>query len=280
MQLYAYVISALVIALLAILFALQNTNLVTIQFFAWEYRQSLAFVLLGTLALGVFIGFLFSVPAILRRELKAARIQKQVDKLSGIVQEKDQAISSVSYETQSVRQNYETLLQSIGVIEPTTGLLRQDLLPKAIAAHLAQRQAQGAIAQVPALGLLMLKVKPTLIDGLTPEQLFAAVAQVLQKTAQPKSWLYGDGQGLYTVMADGLDNRSLTQYGEALQAALLEQPPTLPTGQAIDLEVTVGGAIADTQTGFDGQRLISTAETALEQALNRGRNRVRILQVS
>ncbi|MDB9528985.1 lipopolysaccharide assembly protein LapA domain-containing protein [Oscillatoria sp. CS-180] len=275
-----YVISALVIAFLAILFALQNTNLVTIQLFIWSYRQSLALVLLGTLAIGVVIGLLVSVPAVIRRNLKAARMQKQADSLTELVQTKDQAITAESQKMSAVKQSYEELLKSLGVIEPTTGLIRQDLIGKAIATQLDHFKRQENLAQLPSLSVLIFKALPVLEDGYPLKKTFAAVAARLQQQASTKTWLYSDGRGLFTATISGLDLKTATSYAEELQAAILENPPTLPTGEAQELDVSVGGAIADTLTTIDGNHLLETAEHALDQALQRGRNRVRILQVS
>lgn len=275
-----YVISALVIAFLAILFALQNVNLVTIQLFIWEYEQSLALILLGTLAIGVIIGLLVSVPAVIRRNLKAARIQKQADSLTELVEQKEQAIAAESQKTYSVRQNYEELLKSLGVIEPVTGLIRQDLLNKVIATQLQHFQQQEDAAQLPAFNVLLFKVLPVLEEGYPLEVIFAAVARALQQQGSAKTWFYSDGRGLFAASTSGLDLKALTHYADELQAAILENPPTLPTGKTVELDASVGGAIADTSTTLDGPQLIQTAEKALDQALQRGRNRVRILHAS
>lgn len=275
-----YVISALVIAFLAILFALQNTNLVTIQLFVWEYRQSLALILLGTLAIGVIIGLLVSVPAVIRRNVKVSRVQKQADSLTQLVEEKEQVAASEVQKKEVVRRNYEDLLNSLGLIEPITGLIRQDLLPKAIANQLAHYQQQSDIAQIPALSVMMFKVLPVIEEGYPLQSMFEAVAQVLRQNSASKTWLYSDGQGLFAAVMTGMTMKDITRYGEELQAAILENPLVLPTGQPMELDVTVGGAIADTPTTIDSVQLVQTAEKALDQALQRGRNRVRILQAS
>lgn len=275
-----YVISALVIAFLAILFALQNTNLVTIQLFIWEYQQSLALILLGTFAIGVIVGLLVSVPTVVRRNLRAARMQKQADSLTQLVQEKEQAVTTEAQKAEVVKQNYEELLKSLGAIEPVTGLLRQDLLGSAIATQLRHLQRQEAIAQLPALGVLMFRVLPVLEEGHPLEGMFASVARLMQQHSPTKTWFYSDGRGLFAATLSGLDMKAATGYGEALQAAILENPPLLPTGKPMDLDVSVGGAIADTVSAIEGHHLVQTAEKALEQALQRGRNRVRILHAS
>ncbi|MGD1931718.1 MAG: lipopolysaccharide assembly protein LapA domain-containing protein [Leptolyngbyaceae cyanobacterium] len=275
-----YVISALVIAFLAILFALQNTNLVTIQLFLWEYRQSLALILLVTLAIGVIIGLLVSVPALIRRNLKTARVQKQADSLTDTIQAKEQAIATATQTTYTTQQNYEELLQSLGVLDPVTGLIRQDLMPQTVSAQLTHFQKREEVAQLPALSVLVFKVLPVLEDGYPLEAMFASVAELLRQRASFKTWFYSDGRGLFAATLTGLDTKAMTHYSEELQAAILEHPPVLPTGKTMELDVSVGGAIAETPTVIDGHQLVQTAEKALAEALQRGRNRVRILQAS
>lgn len=275
-----YVVSALVIAFLAILFALQNTNLVTIQLFIWEYEQSLALVLLGTFAIGVIVGLLVSVPAVIRRNVRVSRLQKQTESLSQQVDEKVQAVNSEAQKTTAVQQNYEELLNSLGILDSVTGLIRQDLMPKAIATQLSQYQKQANVAQLPALSVLVFKALPVIADGHPLPEIFAGVAQILQQHASPNTWFYSDGRGHFAATNTGLDQKALTKYGEALQAAILENPPVLPTGKTVELDVSVGGAIADAGSTIDSSQLTQTADQALEQALQRGRNRVRILQAS
>ncbi|NER81140.1 MAG: DUF1049 domain-containing protein [Leptolyngbya sp. SIO1D8] len=273
-----FVISALVVALLAILFALQNTNLVTIQLFFGEYQQSLALVLLGTLAIGVLIGILVSVPTILRRSRKAARTQKQADTLTALVQEKEQAVNAEAHRVDVVRQNYGELLQALGLIEPVTGFLQNDLRPKTIAAQMQHLKTPDGTAQGRSLSVLLFKVQPQALDGYRPEELFAAIARQLQYQAGTNTGFYSNGQGLFTITVPGLDVKGTTRYGETLQAAVLENLPTMPNGQTLEADVSVGGAIANHKTTVDAQQLIETAEAALEKALQRGRNRLRLLQ--
>ena len=48
----------LVLLALVIVFALQNTQVVDVQFFFWTLSMSRALVLLGTLVIGLFAGWL------------------------------------------------------------------------------------------------------------------------------------------------------------------------------------------------------------------------------
>ena len=54
----AWSILLLVLLGLVIVFALQNTQVVEVQFFFWMLSMSRALVLLGTLVIGLFAGWL------------------------------------------------------------------------------------------------------------------------------------------------------------------------------------------------------------------------------
>lgn len=80
-----YLIVALLIAVLAVVFALQNSMLVTISFFQWTVTGSLSLVLLATLAIGVLIGLLVLVPSLLKKTIKSSSQRKRIDALENEV---------------------------------------------------------------------------------------------------------------------------------------------------------------------------------------------------
>jgi len=82
-----YLIVALVIAVIAVLFALQNSMLVTISFLSWEISGSLSLVLLATLAIGVLIGLLVLAPSALKKTFKASSQRKRINALEHEVSE-------------------------------------------------------------------------------------------------------------------------------------------------------------------------------------------------
>ncbi len=84
-----FLILALIIAILAVVFAIQNAVPITITFFAWRYESSLALVLLLTLALGVVISLLVSAPAMIRRSLKISTQKKKIDEMEQALQKKE-----------------------------------------------------------------------------------------------------------------------------------------------------------------------------------------------
>ena len=268
-----YIVSGLAIAFLAILFALQNTNLVTINLLGWQYRHSLALVLLLTLAIGVIVGLLVSIPAVIRRGWRVSRFQKQTDTLTGLLQETEQQVTSDAQRVQAVHQRYQALLSALDLKETTTGLLHSSILQQALTRQLAALN-QAAGEQPLWLSLLMVKAQCDVIDGVDRQKLWQGLTNTLQQSATDRTWLYSDGQGLYLATAEGLDEKSTRQYGETLQAAILETPPPIPD---LTLEVSVGGAISSTASPVDAATLLTTAETALTQAQERGRNRLRVL---
>jgi uncharacterized integral membrane protein len=73
-----YLIAAFVIALFAVIFALQNTMTVTISLLAWEATGTLSLVLLITLAMGVIIGLLVLAPSTIRYSFTASSHRKRI----------------------------------------------------------------------------------------------------------------------------------------------------------------------------------------------------------
>ncbi|MFN7036312.1 MAG: lipopolysaccharide assembly protein LapA domain-containing protein [Bellilinea sp.] len=81
-------ILALVIAVIAVIFALQNTAAVSVSFFVWQFNQSLALVLLLAAFVGVIIGLLTILPGSIRsrwqlaaRNKKIASLEKEIEEL-------------------------------------------------------------------------------------------------------------------------------------------------------------------------------------------------------
>ncbi|MGD0885485.1 MAG: LapA family protein [Thermodesulfovibrionales bacterium] len=61
------VILALLIAISLILFALQNSAIVTLSFLSFHYNGSLALILVVVFALGLVSGILVSIPSLVRK---------------------------------------------------------------------------------------------------------------------------------------------------------------------------------------------------------------------
>ncbi len=83
-------ILALIIAALAVIFALQNAMPIAVSFFTWRYEGSLALVLLLTLGMGVIISLLISLPAVIRKKLIISSQKKVINDLEKSLKEKSE----------------------------------------------------------------------------------------------------------------------------------------------------------------------------------------------
>ena len=77
----ASILFALLIAMFAVVFALQNATTVTISFLVWKFDGSLALLLLLTLAIGFLVGWLATTPTIFRLRRERAGLKKEVVRL-------------------------------------------------------------------------------------------------------------------------------------------------------------------------------------------------------
>lgn len=78
---FIFILIALIIAIIAVIFALQNAITITVSFFFWQFDGSLALVLLLTLALGFLISFFATMPAIIRRSWTIAGQKRRINTL-------------------------------------------------------------------------------------------------------------------------------------------------------------------------------------------------------
>ncbi len=67
------------LAILLVIFALQNAQEVIITLYFWKFQSSLALLLLISLALGVFLGAIFSVPTISKKNKKIEELRIKLD---------------------------------------------------------------------------------------------------------------------------------------------------------------------------------------------------------
>jgi putative membrane protein len=73
-----FIIIALIIAVVAVIFALQNLAAVTVTFFFWSFHGSLALVLLLSVAAGVLISLLAGLPGMIRSRWTVASHKKKM----------------------------------------------------------------------------------------------------------------------------------------------------------------------------------------------------------
>jgi len=81
-------IVAIIVAILAVVFALQNAVPITVSFLTWRFESSLALVLLITLALGIIMSLLVSVPSMIKTRKMISSQKKKIQELeSGLQKE-------------------------------------------------------------------------------------------------------------------------------------------------------------------------------------------------
>ena len=74
------VIAIIMLLILVVVFALQNTNVVGIDFFFTQFEVSLVLVVLFSILVGVIIGMIASMSAIQSNRKKNKELEKQLSK--------------------------------------------------------------------------------------------------------------------------------------------------------------------------------------------------------
>jgi uncharacterized integral membrane protein len=92
-------IVAIIVAILAVVFALQNAVPITVSFLTWRFESSLALVLLITVALGIIISLLVSVPSMIRTRKIISGQKKKIQELESSLQRESE--SKTREETES-----------------------------------------------------------------------------------------------------------------------------------------------------------------------------------
>jgi len=77
----------LLFAVMAVIFAVQNVEVVPISFLLWQTEGSLALVLLLALVIGVVIGLLVTLPTRIKFSRQISKRKKEIAGLEGTIQE-------------------------------------------------------------------------------------------------------------------------------------------------------------------------------------------------
>ncbi|MGB7086370.1 MAG: LapA family protein [Phormidesmis sp.] len=291
------IIAAIVIAFLAIAFALQNNNLVAINLLIWNYEGSLAIVLLSTLAIGVLIGLLVVIPALLKRGWRVSRAKRQAADLEDQLSSRAHELNTHLSNAERLRQSHENLLQALNLTDTNTGMLDAKMLPQTLAALIKQMKLQPGNPKFDAIGLLIVdahrreplgSVETTSAQN---AQLDVGIAAVIRRSVTLDTWLYCDSRdengAQFMCVLTGMDKSALNQYGETLRGALIEDPLTLPDDSVVAVEAKVGGAVCDRNHPTHREQLIiDKAYQALAEAGNRplnpirGNHPIKIIQVT
>ena len=90
-----FLLFALLIALIAVIFALQNTQVVSINFLAWTFQSSIALEMIITLIAGVLVGFLAMLPSSIRSQLQISNRKKEKTGLEASLAQAQQQVAAL-----------------------------------------------------------------------------------------------------------------------------------------------------------------------------------------
>lgn len=90
-----FLLIALIIALIAVIFALQNTQVVSITFLAWTFQSSIALEMVVTLIAGVLVGILAMLPASIRSQLQVSSKKREKASLEASLAQAQQQVAAL-----------------------------------------------------------------------------------------------------------------------------------------------------------------------------------------
>ncbi|HYW18259.1 MAG TPA: lipopolysaccharide assembly protein LapA domain-containing protein [Nodularia sp. (in: cyanobacteria)] len=97
MQIFSII--AVLVALLAVVFAFENAVTISVTFFNVNFEASLAIVLILTLGIGILIGLLVSIPSIIQRN---SRISKYKVKIVELENESNEYLETITHQRQRI----------------------------------------------------------------------------------------------------------------------------------------------------------------------------------
>ncbi len=75
-----FLIIGIVLGVLGLDFALQNTQEVTVTLFAWQFTSPLALVILGSMLVSIGLALLAMIPAVIRDSLDQYALRRELRK--------------------------------------------------------------------------------------------------------------------------------------------------------------------------------------------------------
>lgn len=102
----------------AVIFALQNTTLITVTFFTWQLEGSLALILLLTVSMGITIALLMVLPESIRNYFRYKNLKKANEKLEEELR-KQKELTIFAKKTPASPEELEKLDQGV-IADPST----------------------------------------------------------------------------------------------------------------------------------------------------------------
>ena len=279
------VIVGLVMALGAILFAFQNSAIVTISLGVWQFQQSLAIVLLITLGVGIILSLLLSVPTIIKRGLQSAKQKKKIKILETQLQEWEHKYARQEILSDSQKRNTYELLTAFNLNDSVTELLNKDTAIELTNHLLEQMKHQSHNTRYSSLCVFLLSVDPAkasrnLIEESSLNSIYKAIANRLRNTVSADTFVAITEKRRFICLTPGLAGQKANDYGKYIQDHLIESPLQKADGSTMNLEVSIGGVIVDPDDAVDSRHILKQAEQNLETALEeKGRNNLILSEI-
>lgn len=113
-------ILALIISLVAVIFAVQNAMPVTVSFLVWQFVNApLAVVLLLAVGLGLLISLLVSLPSLAGNRWTISRLKKRIAELEKSVQEQQARAATLEANLADARTQLESAQKTLSGSTPS-----------------------------------------------------------------------------------------------------------------------------------------------------------------
>ena len=112
-----FLVLALIIALIAVVFTIQNTALVTVTFLVWDLNHSLAFVVLLAILAGVLISQFVAMPTRLKRKLELTNQAKKIKDMETELMSSKVRMEALKQEVEVYRSKVDPPMDEMSVAE-------------------------------------------------------------------------------------------------------------------------------------------------------------------
>ncbi|MEL6928907.1 MAG: LapA family protein [Cyanobacteria bacterium J06600_6] len=268
------VIVGLIMAIAAVLFALQNAAMVSINFGIWQLEQSLAVVLLGTLGLGIVISTLLSLPTIFKRGWQNSQQRQKIESLQHQLKANNQAGLTRDQYHLARQESSQSVLQAFSLVDEVTGVLTKDAVIKLAEYLLQQLASQNSPYR--SLVVTLLAIEPgksnrSFADLGNENAVYKAIAKRLNQAIAPDSWLGITERKRFVGVAVNLKGVEVNEYITYLQKSVTESPLQKADGVLLPLKMTVGAVVVELADTADSRQVLKQAEQNLEKSLLKGR---------
>jgi uncharacterized integral membrane protein len=96
------------IAFLAILFAIQNTDIISIRFITWETQGSLALILFIALGAGALISYLATAPGQIKKRMTISSQRKRIAEVEGQLTSTQEDLQGTKEQLQQLEEMRQT----------------------------------------------------------------------------------------------------------------------------------------------------------------------------